>query len=595
MNNPFSSIKVKRPDYSVFNHSHNSLVTMRFGELRPILCEELLPGDRIQVNTVPFVRFLGLLRPILQNVDVYVHTFVVPFRLLHNNGKKDSWENFISPRNGYFGEPETTAPCFTASQQHSFRVDMEDAESASSGLLAFLNATDSEDFHYDDSLLDSLGVNITESYVGSSVIDASGKLPNLYRIRAYNLIFDEFYKDENLYQPFGNPLSTAYDSDAADYYEELMCAGGAFDLDNMNSTEVKALKEFLKVKHRSYQPDYFTTALPWAQKGDVVRLPLEGTASIVAKTGADRNIELFGQYFSGSTYAGGDFIGPDPDNDNRLRIVSNNGVEKGQALGNITDYILDQYKVDLSTATAATIEELRRALDLEKFLELAAVGGTARYCEYIWAHFGVSTSDARINRPRYLGGCRFPVQVSEVLSTASTDDAEVGDQYGHAMAAGSTGNITFSSEEHCIFIQIMSLLPQQAYMQGISRHLTKLDPLDYYSPEFAQLGPQELFRSEVYNDVDPSTEDTVFGYQQRWAEYKFHPNEIHGAFRTSLADWHLTRIFDSPPELNSDFILCDEQKDGLDRIFVTQDGSAHIISQINFNESIVRPMPKFSL
>jgi len=208
------------------------------------------------------------------------------------------------------------------------------------------------------------------------------------------------------------------------------------------------------------------------------------------------------------------------------------------------------------------------------------------------AHFGVRSSDARLQRPEFLGGSATPITISEVLQTSanSSQPSPQGNMAGHGVSVGSSNYVTYRCEEHGYIIGIMSVMPKTAYQQGIPKHFTKFDKFDYYWPSFANIGEQPIYNKELYYD-NASTDDEVFGYTPRYAEYKYIPSTVHGEFRSSLDFWHMGRIFASKPSLNQDFIECDA--DEVDRVFAVSEGQEHLYVYLHNEVKATRLMPYF--
>jgi hypothetical protein len=255
-------------------------------------------------------------------------------------------------------------------------------------------------------------------------------------------------------------------------------------------------------------------------------------------------------------------------------------------------------KANLGEGTSVTINDLRRSIKLQEWLEKNARGG-ARYIEQIFSHFGVKSSDARLQRVEFLGGGKTPVVISEVLQTSATQAPEIAEtplasMAGHGISVGSTHEFTKFFEEHGIVMGIMSVMPKTAYQQGTPRMFTKFDKFDYYFPEFAHLGEQEIKNKEIYTTNDATYNEGTFGYTPRYAEYKYRESRVCGDFRSNLNFWHLGRIFSSAPNLNSAFVHPDPTT--LNRIFaVTDDNTQHLWCQVYHDIKAIRPMPKFGV
>lgn len=406
------------------------------------------------------------------------------------------------------------------------------------------------------SLADYLGLP-TETITGPMKVSAM-------QFAAYYKIYDEYYRDQNLIAPKFVAL---------------------VDGDNTTDYIAKAMAAPLR---RAWHHDYFTAALPFAQKGDSVQIPLT--------TEQDIPIQLV----------------PSADNDNPMiwvnagsDVVHGAGTANQAAGPSPFDYsahvgsgpaVLDpngRLSVDVQTQ-ATDINTLRRAFRLQEWLERSARGGT-RYIESILAHFGVKSSDSRLQRPEFIGRGTQNMVISEVLSTAQTiDDMDttvpVGLMAGHGISVGGTRNFTYRAEEHGFVIGIINVQPDTAYQQGIHKSFSRFDKFDYAWPSFANLGEQEVKQKEVYA-LSP-TPDATFGYVPRYAEYKFMNSRVAGQMRTTLSFWHLGRIFASDPVLNEVFVECNPST----RIFaVTDTDEDHIVSHVVNNVTLNRRLPRFGI
>lgn len=489
-----------------FDLSHEHLLTCNMGTLIPCLNMEVTPGDIFRWDADMFLRLMPLVAPMMHSVDVYMHCFFVPSRLVF-----DKFEDFIT--GGRLGNDETLWP-YVTSPAGGFAVG---------------------------SLADYLGLP-----TGVAGLQVSA-LP----FRAYNLIFNEFYRDQNVSNPV--PIST--------------------DAGEDTSTE-------LYIQHRAWKKDYFTGTLPWAQRGDATYLPLGVSAPVVrTHDGAE-------PWFSAQDNSAVDkplFIG---DQDQEGKPIMVNAGTSGQHLKWSTNTGLS---TDLTAATALSINDLRLATQIQRFKEKNARGG-ARYIEWILSHFGVRSSDARLQRPEYLGGGRCPISVGEVLQTSSTDaTSPQGNMAGRGVSGMSAPQFTKYFEEYGYIIGILSVMPKAMYQQGIDRMWTRKTRYDYPLPVFAHLGNQAVLNKELYAQGTAADENT-FGYQERYEELRRVPNKVHGQFRSTLNYWHLGRIFDTLPQLNWAFIQCKPSK----RVFsVTDQSKDCCIVQIRHNIQAIRPFPKF--
>lgn len=512
-NRLFDSILVKKPKLNSFDLSYENRLTCDFGQLVPCFVKEVLPGDVWRNKTEILVRMAPMVAPIMSRIDVYLHFFFVPNRLVWSD-----WEDFIT--GGLDGQNTSVAPYFPVNQNTSLIGP--------------------------GTLFDFMGIPYGRA-ASTGIAKNFSALP----FRAYNLIFNSFYRDELLQSEASFPMTSGAD-----------------------------LISRYSLKYRCWEKDYFTSARPNTQLGAAITLPIKGTAPVVMQwTPPSTNVSDLVISGNGSGYVGWTAT-PTPQS------------------GDTGDPI-----VDLSQTNAGTINELRRAIKLQEWQEKNMRSGN-RYIENILAHFGVRSSDARLQRPEYLGGGKTPVVVSEVLQTSSSTSAAEsgqsmtpqGNMAGHGISVGSSNSFKYRAEEHGFIIGILSIMPKTAYQQGTARYLSHRNSrFDYAWPEFAHLGEQEVFADEIYSVADVDNSSTVFGYQSRYAEYKFSNSEVHGAFKTSLAFWHNGRIFDSEPQLNSSFVGFgnDSANASQNRIFAVPSATEHFYVQMYHNCQALRPLPKF--
>ncbi|WNK12959.1 MAG: major capsid protein [Microvirus sp.] len=500
-------VQINAPSKSKFDLSHEKKLSAEMGKLIPILVQETLPGDNFQLNTDLLIRMAPMLAPLFHKIDVYTHFFFVPNRIIWSE-----WETFITG-----GSDGLQAPVHPT--------------------LTWGNGTLGPQVEK-ESLADYLGLPWAELATSIQSIQA-----NALPFRAYAEIYNEYYRDENLVPKI------AYSKDSGD--------------------KIYTHADFIaltQLQTRAWEKDYFTTALPFAQKGNAAGAPVsytEGLSSTakIASTGA---------------------INP-----SQTGLVT--GLD-GHLSANPSGV-----PTRLETEASVLITELRKAARLQEFLEAAARGGH-RLTEWILHVFGVQSSDARIQRPEYLGGGKTPISISEVLSNFQfSGDAEgkpQGNQSGYGIAIGNTHGFSKSIEEHGFIIGIMSIIPKANYFQGYEKMWKRPTRFDYYIPQFAHLGEQPVTTGEVYYDYQAANaqanEDT-FGYQSRYAEYKFKLSTIHGEFRDTLQYWHMARRFAGPPALNQTFIECVPTKD----IFAVPAENSFFV-QIWHDLSALRPLPYFS-
>lgn len=597
-NGIFDSIKLGKGKRNSFNLTHEVKLSCNMGQLVPILCEPILPDDTFKVDSEVMMRWAPMIAPLMHNVDVYVHYFFVPNRLVW-----DKWRDFITG-----GEDGKDSPSYP-------RVNLP-PNKAMAG-----------------SLSDYIGFPVLED-----ILDArDGIIFDALPFRAYNLIWNEFYRDQNL-QPEIDIMKDVSGIHNVRAYDSEFGGGTA------NYNESQATDRFFSLNNRAWEKDYFTSALPWTQRGETVRLPLTGEIDITAVGDdtlnavhvdsivdvKDVSVDLpLGRNQapanSGSLVTGDVDTGVSNSSTRELLSqyttdgnnpnVTNTPVKlTGVGRGTVPmDDVARRLKGVSETAQSTTINELRRSYALQRWLERNAFGG-ARYIEQILAHFGVKSSDARLQRPEYLGGGKCPVRVSQVLQTSeSTDSSPLGTMAGHGLAVGKTNKFKKYFEEHGWLIGIMSVVPRSSYSQGIPRKFLKFDKLDYAWPEFAHLGEQEVMNKELYYDfaqdagsnLDNTNTDYIgnraFGYQSRYSEYKQCQSRVCGDFRTTLDFWHLGRLFSGRPNLNGNFVQV--TPDDAKRIWAVQElvdpetGEAksidHMWVMINHRIKALRQLPYY--
>lgn len=515
----FTSIRGRKPRKNKFDLSHERKFSFKMGRLTPILVQDVVPGDKFRVNSEVFLRMAPMLAPIMHRVNVFTHYFFVPNRLIW-----DEWEDFIT--GGREGDANPVAPYVsTANMAQGFGVK--------------------------GTLWDFMGLPLIPN--GSTPNDVP---VSVLPFRAYQTIYNEYYRDQNVSEEI-----------------EISKASGEV-------TDGSEIIRLMSTRRRAWEKDYFTSALPWAQRGGDVNLPFEGEASVnYLQTSRLRNAD-------GSPMATG--------NGNLSGVEQGPGgtvIGTGDPITGTPGRVENIDSIDID-GTSVNINELRRSVRLQEWLEKNARGG-ARYVEQILSHFGVRSSDARLQRPEYLGGGKQPVQISEVLSTFQEDTGNPqGNMSGHGISVGGKNGFKRFFEEHGYVIGLISVLPKTAYQQGIPRHMSRFDRFDYYWPEFAQIGEQEIKNKEVfYDETTLSTyAEETFGYQSRYAEYKYNQSTVHGEMRDTLAFWHMGRIFENPPVLNEAFMMSDPTT----RIFSIQDPSSeHLYCQLYNKVDAIRPMPYF--
>lgn len=517
--NIFNSIKMSAVKSSKFDLSHDLKLSFSMGELVPTTVMDVIPGDIVNISTENMLRFAPLIAPVMHRMKVHTHYFFVPNRLV--------WPEFTK---WITGDSTVEAP-------YSLIIPSNPVPVGSIG--------------------DYLGIpagSVPTEDIRFSPLPAA----------AYALIYDEYYRDQNL-QDDEFKFAAVLPGDNNTYYDNFITGS--------------PLK-------RAWQHDYFTSALPFAQKGSAVQIPLvteEGIDVYYENQPGSSDAGQFRKASDGSIITGANNVtnaaGPSP-----LSASMHLGSDPAAYDPNGT------LKVDVQ-ANATDINTLRRAFKLQEWLEKNARGGT-RYIENILSHFGVKSSDARLQRPEYIGGDTQLMTIGEVLATAqSTDDGiAVGSMAGHGISVGGGNRFSYRAEEHGYIIGIISVRPDTAYQDGLHRHFSRFDRLDYAWPLLANIGEQEVLQKEVY--MKSANPNNTFGYVPRFAEYKFMNSRVAGEFRTSLAYWHLGRIFASDPSLSSEFIQCNPDT----RIFaVTDPEEDHIYAHIYNNITAIRKLPKYGI
>lgn len=543
----FSRVNAAYQRTSLFNLGHELKTTTHWGRLTPILCKEVLPGDTWRINTEILVRLAPMVFPIMHQVKVYTHFFFVPNRLLW-----DQWEDFI-----------------TQSQNGNYSSDVPKQ-------IPLLQFTGND-----------LGSGTLADYLGVQFDQGSDLSQDFYvnalPFAAYQKIFDDYYRDENLEEECFTPLES----------------GVTLAEESTN----------IAVRYRNWKKDYFTSALPFVQKGPDITLPIGGSAPLstsrsVLRSSLSRfrfvptNIDSLGSSqvslsavnSSSSTAAGGQVVGSRTD-------VTPHSVDFNNAAADLPlQSIIDGagLSVDLSSATAVTINELRRANALQRWEELNARGGT-RYIEQLASHFDVRPQDSRLQRAQYLGGGVSDVVISEVLQTSAQNGSgtPLGDMAGHGISASYNHAAKCFFSEHGYIIGIMSIMPRAEYYQGVDRTFLKRGVYDFAWPSLAHLGEQPIYQSEIYAQnvpEDPETQDVVFGYTPRYAEYKFANDRITGDFTNgSLESFHLGRRFSNAPQLNQQFVSSEGFSDN---VFSVKDVDP-FWCQLYMDCKVSRKLPKF--
>lgn len=527
----FTQVKALRPGRNVFDLSYEKKFDFDVGQLIPAFLQECVPGGTYKIGNELVINAQPLNAPIYHKLDATVHYFFVPTRLIF-----DGWEDFIT--GGINGNDSTLLPRFNPSFDGTTEAEKKAQVLAAVGPY---------------SLYDYFGMPIipnTGSYVGDYTYPGRGATsgqpayfykPLAFPWRIYNLCYNEFYRDETLQS-------------------------------EVNLDQVRVL-------NRNWSKDYFTSALPFQQRGTSPALPLSGTAPVLFSTGA---AEIPAMALYGGTIGSGVVNDEVGFNDSSSSLPVSAKVRKAT--------------VSFENAATFNVSDLRLAFQLQKFMERAARGGV-RYTEFLTSFFGVSPTDARLQRPEYLGGSKSPILINQVTQTSESGTTPQGTLRGKGITADKNYICKYTASEFGYIIGILSVLPLPSYQQGVERTWLRKVKSDFYFPMFAHLSEQAVTEEEVYAFGDDGSEGVinngyVFGYQAPYNEMRQRQNKVCGSLRSSLSYWHMGRIFDSAPALNSDFITCDASRDHLKRVYAVQNVPGLICNFANIVTGIL-PIPKY--
>jgi hypothetical protein len=512
---------------SSFDTQYAHKTTFDGGYLVPIYCDEVLPGDMHNVKATMFARLATPLFPVMDNLHLDTFFFFVPNRLVWTN-----WVKFMGEQANPGDSISYVVPTITSS----------------AGGYAV------------GSVFDHFGLPTAGQITGSNSVTH-----NALPLRAYNLIYNEWFRDENLQNSVVVNTGDSGD-DVTDY----------------------------TLLRRGKRKDYFTGALPWPQKGASVTLPLGTSAPVL--TAADHLVTTAQPNLRWRNRTDGSTV-----NGRILAVSSTESVQRDIGTGNaIAEVYPSNLYADLSQATAATVNQLRQSFQIQKLLERDARGGT-RYTELLRAHFGVTPQDYRLQRPEYIGGGSTYVNVNPVAQTSATSISGGATPLGNLAAMGTAlaqgHGFTYHAQEHGYIIGLVNVRADLTYQQGLPKMWSRSTRYDFYFPVFAHLGEQAVLNKEIYV-TGTSDDNNVFGYQERWAEYRYKPSQITGLFKSTSAGtidpWHYAQKFTSLPTLNSTFIQETPPIDRTTAVGAAANGQQFLMDAF-FDCKMARPMPMYSV
>ena len=535
------SVDIQR---SKFERNSDVKFSFNVGDLVPFYVDEVLPGDTFSIDTSKVVRMQPLVAPIMDNMYLDTYWFFVPNRLVWEHWKEFCGEN---TQTKWLQPVEYNVPKVKGYVSDKSAGPNEDSGRWVSGDIA-----------------DYMGIPVCSSSVQFTQTDFLEV--NALPFRGYALIWNEFFRDQNLQDPVPVDISDFGGTvDNTDSLSNRICLGSGI---------LKACKYH----------DYFTSCLPSPQKGPDVNIPLSGLAQVV--TGAEKNLTSNAPMSFTNVSTG-----------NKVGSLTLGSGATNLSVGQPGNLAPNNLYASLGSASLGTINELRVAFQMQRIYEKDARGGT-RYTEILKNHFGVTSPDARLQRPEYLGGSRIPININQVVQTSSSSNTPQGNTAAFSVTADVHSDFTKSFVEHGFIFGLCVARYDHTYQQGLERFWSRSDRFDYYWPSLANIGEQPVKRKEIYCTGIADNDDRVFGYQEAWADYRYKPSRVAGEMRSRVPNtldvWHLADNYTGAPFLSDEWIQ--EDSSNLNRaLAVSEIVSNQLWADIFIKNTSVRPMPIYSI